>query len=84
MNEYRMAINRLQCGNTAHSCKSDYIKLAIKAIEKQIPQKMIKLDFKHDWDFAFECPNCSTQYSRHYKDKKYCLECGQSLDWSEE
>ena len=30
-----MAINRLMCGNTAHSCKTDYIKLAINALEKQ-------------------------------------------------
>ena len=26
-NEIRAAINRLKCGNTAHSCKADYIKL---------------------------------------------------------
>ena len=32
-NEIRAAINRLKCGNTAHSCKADYIKLAIKALE---------------------------------------------------
>lgn len=29
----RAAINRLSCGNTAHSCKADYIRLAITALE---------------------------------------------------
>ena len=35
----QMAINRLVCGNTAHSCKAGYIKLAIKALEAQIKLK---------------------------------------------
>lgn len=31
MTKEQMAINRLMCGNTAHSCKADYIKkLAIE------------------------------------------------------
>lgn len=34
MTEEQKAINRLLCGNTAHSCKADYIKLAIKALEE--------------------------------------------------
>lgn len=41
MTKEQIAINRLMCGNTAHSCKADYIQLAIKALEKQIPQKPI-------------------------------------------
>ena len=35
MTEEQIAINRLMCGNTAHSCKADYIKLAISALENQ-------------------------------------------------
>lgn len=34
MTEEQIAINRLLCGNTAHSCKADYIKTAIKALEE--------------------------------------------------
>lgn len=41
LTEEQMAINRLLTGNTAHSCKTDYIKLAIKALEKQVPKKVI-------------------------------------------
>ena len=39
MTKEQMAINRLMCGNTAHSCKADYIKLAINSLEKQIEMK---------------------------------------------
>lgn len=34
MTEEQIAINRLLCGNTAHSCKADYIQTAIKALEE--------------------------------------------------
>ncbi len=34
MTEEQIAINRLMCGNTAHSCKADYIKTAIQALEE--------------------------------------------------
>lgn len=34
MTREQIAINRLMCGNTAHSCKADYIKLAIEALEE--------------------------------------------------
>ena len=46
MCEEQMAINRLMCGNTAHSCKADYIKLAIQALEKQIPKKVDKTEIE--------------------------------------
>ena len=34
MTEEQMAINRLMCGNAAHSRNADYIKTAIKALEE--------------------------------------------------
>lgn len=64
-----MAINRLECGNTAHSKNADYIQLAIKALKKQVPQK-IKHNGCFDNDGVFHtwngvngvpydlCPNC--------------------------
>lgn len=39
LSKEQIAINRLVCGNTAHSCKADYIKLAIKALETRIKVK---------------------------------------------
>lgn len=30
------------------------------------------------------CPNCETRYGVDYDDYKYCPECGQAINWSEE
>lgn len=79
----KMAINRLMCGNTAHSCKSDYIKLAIKALEKQIPMKPKVMDkpLKNE-NFWWYCGTCGA--SRHTGSRSnYCSYCGQRVDWSE-
>lgn len=52
--------------------------LAIKALEKQIPKKP---DFTEDKEFAL-CPCCN---GNGLTDKqKYCDNCGQKLDWSDE
>lgn len=30
------------------------------------------------------CPNCDERYEVEYQKYKYCPECGQRIDWSEE
>ena len=57
------------------------LRLAIKALEKQIPKKPVVND---GWQIA--CPNCSATliYCLHTSEKDYCDKCGQRLDWSEE
>lgn len=64
------------------------------AIEKQIPKKPINRYEKHlpymEEKMIFgRCPICSTRQSggslwwhKHYN--KFCYECGQALDWSDE
>lgn len=52
--------------------------MAIQALEKQIPMKP---DFTEDKEFAL-CPCCN---GKSLLDKqKYCDNCGQKLDWSDE
>ena len=53
--------------------------MAISALEKQIPKKPIR-------DNLYACPNCHTIMLRrvHESREKFCKECGQALDWSEE
>lgn len=52
--------------------------LAIQALEEQIPNKP---DFTEDKEFAL-CPCCN---GKGLLDKqKYCDNCGQKLDWSDE
>lgn len=56
----------------------DYTEVAINALEKQIPKKP---DFTEDKEFAL-CPCCN---GKGLLDRqKYCDNCGQKLDWSEE
>lgn len=55
--------------------------MAIKALEKQIPKKPIK-HFVNPFGFPYyECPICGES---DVCGQKYCDECGQKLDWSEE
>ena len=81
-NEIRAAINRLKCGNTAHSCKADYIKLAIEALEKQLPKKHIEQIRLLGLDKGGKCPLCH-KYINNNRYWAYC-DCGQKLDWGEE
>ena len=56
---------------------------AIYALEKQIPKKP---DFA-DYDCSyFICPCCKNAIysSSNVTNHKFCLECGQALDWSDE
>ena len=55
------------------------LKLAIKALERQIPKKPI-------YGAAnIKCPNCEATLLYYFHSFKidYCDECGQRLDWSE-
>ena len=55
------------------------LRLAIKALEKQIPKKPV-------YGAAnIKCPNCGATLLYYFHSFKidYCDECGQRLDWSE-
>ena len=55
--------------------------ITIQALEKQVPKKVI-------WKYAFYwacCPNCKNNIYDEEKEKfKFCPDCGQALEWSEE
>lgn len=60
----------------------------IKALEKQIPKKVISIIYRGD----YKCPTCKNYiditdddlYVYEIEPPKYCNECGQALDWSKE
>ena len=64
--------------------------MAIQAIEKQTP-KMVNYtahgyaDGSLVYDMA-ECPNCGMYYeeSDQFWESKFCLDCGQALEWEKE
>lgn len=64
------------------------------AVEKQISKKPItetvnrgiSISGEYDIDFNYLCPNCNTVVGDYETDDvfyKFCPDCGQALDWSE-
>lgn len=67
------------CMYGEHICE---FALAIKALEKQIPKKVKNREFE-----CASCPECGTtviMLANELENEKYCPQCGQALDWSEE
>lgn len=66
-------------------------KLAIQALEKQIPKKPRKTDsYKGVLKrvYAYVCPTCGNacleKYMNERQNTMFCWNCGQKLDWSDE
>ena len=63
------------------------MKVAIEALEKQIPQK-VKYKNRHGEGFDlynrdyYNCPRCGRRLRNKQKDNR-CGRCGQAIDWSE-
>ena len=56
------------------------IDVAIEALEKQTPKKVIREDIEvAELDY---CPNCKVRFFTKYG-MAYCSACGQKIDWSE-
>lgn len=66
--------------------QSDYIEeieIAIQALEKQIPKKSTEINDECGY---FECPACGDLIyaeGARFEEHRYCLSCGQRLDWSD-
>lgn len=54
-------------------------KTAVEALEKQIPKKVI---FQSGFKGLRYCPCCNVRFIGW--GMKYCGECGQALDWSDD
>lgn len=63
--------------NLLKGYQEDVAKIAISALEKQIPKKPIRLLYYEVGD----CPFCETTV--YISEDGFCPSCGQALDWSE-
>ena len=56
------------------------LNVALEAIDKQIPKQPIE---KSPW--VYHCPNCDSQKIEDVfiERFRYCRDCGQALDWSD-
>ena len=56
------------------------MKLAVEAVEKQIPKKPKKYPLADG-----QCPCCNSVFYSDWKPtENYCHNCGQEIDWSDE
>ena len=92
------AVVVLDSGFGTHPGESDlvyrnrkmYAELAINALEKQIPKKPeYEADGYADGELVYDyakCPICGHDFEYGINDWgcKYCSDCGQKLDWSDE
>lgn len=65
-------------------CSTEEMKIAIEALEKQIPKKS-KQD--EEYPLGRKCPGCYRYLSNVQfvpSGYHYCENCGQALDWGEE
>lgn len=59
------------------------IEIATKALKKQIPMKSTEINDECGY---FECPACGDLIyaeGARFEEHKYCLSCGQKLDWGD-
>ena len=76
----REAIIKLNRIRTNTGERPPEIDMAIKALRKQIPQKLIVTTSTK------RCPSCNKQLTNKgciHSKYNYCKWCGQALDWSE-
>lgn len=58
------------------------LEMAIQALEKQVPKKVIWENEIFLWAY---CPNCGSDIcDEDNVELKFCTDCGQALDWSDE
>lgn len=76
--EVRFNMSEIGLNDEAAKRVSEAKNIAVQALEKQIPKKP---DFTEDKEFAL-CPCCNGKGL--FSKQKYCDNCGQKLDWSDE
>ena len=63
-------------------------KMVIKVLEKAVPKKPLDVRGISGNSVTGRCPTCNRRQSLgslwwHKEFNKFCIECGQALDWSE-
>ena len=92
MNKYQEVLNKIKnmgdkdLYNERHLEWCDTLQ---ELVDKSTPKK-VKSKTDKDGRFLLVCPNCADVYMKFWSDvetvscRKYCDECGQKLDWSDE
>lgn len=69
-------------GDEIYKKDIEALKMAISAIDRQIPKKPIRLPGNHPFYYETgDCPTCGA--SVYVSDGKICSQCGQKIDWGD-
>ena len=88
MTNYEEAIDHYKYGISHDIFKepvTTYARLAVEALEKQTPKKIIRkrCNYQHSYLDELHCPTCTKFIGfPHTTHQKFCHNCGQLLDWS--
>lgn len=81
----------IPCDTSWGSSFENAYRMAIQALEKQIPKKPRKTDSYRGVlkrIYAYVCPTCGNvcleKYMNERQNTMFCWNCGQKLDWSDE
>lgn len=73
-----------------HKWQQEACAIAIKALEKQMPKKPIRIEYV-DGGAESECPSCKKRICMVFGNgdtfrwqMPYCCDCGQKIDWEGE
>lgn len=61
----------------------DACRMGMQALEKQLAKKPIIMNGLLGHFNTWVCPCCNDRYYIGYDDFKFCVNCGQAIDWSE-
>lgn len=75
--------NLIGCLGSAAENEPEFInrKIALEALEKQIPRSPVEQQINPRGELIGLCPNCKEWWINKYY--HFCPNCGQKLDWSE-
>ena len=80
--EIEYALEKLKT-HVAWEVDMEALKVAKKALEKQIPQQVKKVRHETILGYAetYFCPKCGGSVWKNTDECKYCFRCGQAIDW---
>ena len=74
-------VSARNCNDPVYNRIREWHWMIIKAIKKQVPEKVVFVPEPHG--LQAYCPACNEEYYFKRTGDKYCYNCGQALDWSE-
>ena len=78
MNKYEKAFKEITRFHSEKAHQQTSHSLLKELVERATPKKVIK-----KWETDYRCPICNEMIVEHVAKVKYCEDCGQALDWTD-